>query len=69
VREGIEGDELFICTHHEFDEGVRDRAAAMVAAIPERAENAEYKATFAMLFRNPVHAAEAARQDARNRRG
>lgn len=65
VREGIEGDELFICTHHEFLGGVKARAAAMVAAIPERAENEGYKQQFGMLLSNPQYAAEIARQEAK----
>ena len=65
VREGIEKDELFICTHQEFLEGVTERAAAMVAAIPEREENPEYKQMFAMLFRNDIYPAEKARQEAK----
>ena len=64
VLEGILADELFILTHSEFLDGVRDRAGAMVAAVPhKRPENHEYKQTFARLFRNPVHAAEIARQE------
>jgi NAD(P)-dependent dehydrogenase (short-subunit alcohol dehydrogenase family) len=64
VLEGILADELFILTHSEFLDGVKDRAAAMVAAVPRRRpENHEYKQTFARLFRNPVHAAEIARQE------
>ena len=36
----------------------------MIAAVPhKRPENHEYKQTFARLFRNPVHAAEIARQE------
>jgi NAD(P)-dependent dehydrogenase (short-subunit alcohol dehydrogenase family) len=65
VREGIEGDELFICTHKEFLDGVTERAAAMVAAIPERAENEEYRNTFGFLMHNPIYAAEKARQEAK----
>ncbi len=65
VREGIEGDELFICTHHEFLGGVKARAAAMVAAIPDRAENEGYKQQFGMLLSNPQYAAEIARQEAK----
>jgi NAD(P)-dependent dehydrogenase (short-subunit alcohol dehydrogenase family) len=65
VREGIEADELFICTHQEFLEGVTERAEAMVAAIPQREENPEYKERFAMLFRNDVYPAEKARQEAK----
>ncbi|HEY6816950.1 MAG TPA: SDR family NAD(P)-dependent oxidoreductase [Croceibacterium sp.] len=64
VLEGILAEELYILTHSEFLDGVRDRAAAMVAAVPHRRpENHEYKQTFARLFRNPVHAAEIARQE------
>jgi hypothetical protein len=62
VREGIENDELYILTHKEFLDGVRDRAEAIVAAVPERPENPEYKATFSVLFHNPIHAAERERQ-------
>jgi NAD(P)-dependent dehydrogenase (short-subunit alcohol dehydrogenase family) len=65
VREGIEADELFICTHREFLQGVTERAEAIVAAIPERDENPEYKQMFAMLFRNDVYPAEKARQEAK----
>lgn len=65
VREGIEGDELYILTHSEFRDGVADRAAAMVASVPDVPENPELKATFAVLFRNPVHAAERDRQEAK----
>ena len=65
VREGIEGDELFICTHREFLDGVTSRAEAMVAAIPERAENEDYRNTFGFLMHNPIYAAEKARQEAK----
>ena len=65
VREGIEADELFICTHQEFLQGVTERAEAIVAAIPEREENPDYKQMFAMLFRNDVYPAEKARQEAK----
>jgi len=65
VRAGIEADELFICTHQEFLQGVTERAEAMVAAIPEREENPEYKRSFAMLFRNDIYPAETARQKAK----
>ena len=62
VLRGILNDELYILTHSEFRDGVEDRAAAMVAAVPDLPENEEYKATFAMLFRNPIHADEIERQ-------
>ena len=62
VLQGICNDELCIMTHSEFRQGVEDRAAAMCAAVPDLPENPEYKATFSFLFRNPIHAAEVARQ-------
>jgi NAD(P)-dependent dehydrogenase (short-subunit alcohol dehydrogenase family) len=62
VLQGILNDELYIMTHSEFREGVDDRAQAMCAAVPNLPENEEYKKTFGFLFRNPIHAAEAARQ-------
>jgi NAD(P)-dependent dehydrogenase (short-subunit alcohol dehydrogenase family) len=64
VLQGILNDELYILTHSEFREGVSDRAEAMCAAVPNLPENDEYKRTFGMLFRNPIHAAERARQKA-----
>jgi NAD(P)-dependent dehydrogenase (short-subunit alcohol dehydrogenase family) len=62
VLQGILNDELYIMTHSEFHQGVEDRAQAMCAAVPNLPENEEYKKTFGFLFRNPIHAAEAARQ-------
>ena len=65
VLEGILNDELYILTHSEFRQGVEDRAEAMCAAVPDLPENEEYKRTFGFLFRNPIHAAETARQRCR----
>jgi short-subunit dehydrogenase len=62
VLQGILQDELYIMTHSEFRQGVEDRAQAMCAALPDLPENQEYKSTFSVLFRNPIHAAEIARQ-------
>jgi NAD(P)-dependent dehydrogenase (short-subunit alcohol dehydrogenase family) len=62
VLQGILNDELYIMTHSEFREGIEDRAQAMRAAVPNLPENEEYKRTFSVLFKNPIHAAEAARQ-------
>lgn len=64
VLQGILNDELYILTHSEFLEGVRKRGEATTAAVPAHLpENEEYKKTFAMLFENPIHAAEIARQE------
>jgi NAD(P)-dependent dehydrogenase (short-subunit alcohol dehydrogenase family) len=62
VLQGILNDELYIITHSEFRQGIEDRAQAMCAAIPDLPESEEYKRTFSILFRNPIHAAETARQ-------
>lgn len=63
VLQGILNDELYILTHSEFLEGVKRRGDATTAAVPAHLpQNDEYKQTFAMLFENPIHAAEIARQ-------
>ncbi|WP_374420047.1 SDR family NAD(P)-dependent oxidoreductase [Novosphingobium arvoryzae] len=65
VLQGILNDELYILTHHEFLEGVRERGEATTLAVQDHLpENPEYKATFAMLFRNPAITDEIARQKA-----
>lgn len=62
VLQGILNDELYIMTHSEFRQGLEERAQAMCEAVPDLPENEEYKRTFGVLFRNPIHAAELARQ-------
>lgn len=62
VLQGVLADELYILTHSEFRQGLEERAEAMVRAVPDVPENPELKSTFAMLFRNPIHAAEIARR-------
>ncbi len=65
VLQGILNDELYILTHHEFLEGVRERGEATTLAVQDHLpENPEYKATFAMLFKNPAITDEIARQKA-----
>lgn len=63
VLRGILNDELYILTHSEFLEGVRERGEATTLAVQDHLpENPEYKAAFAMLFRNPAITDEIARQ-------
>jgi NAD(P)-dependent dehydrogenase (short-subunit alcohol dehydrogenase family) len=62
VLRGILNDELYIMTHSEFRQGLEDRVQAIRTAVPDMPENEEYKRTFSVLFRNPIHAAEIARQ-------
>jgi len=65
VLQGILNDELYILTHSEFEVGVRERGEATTAAVQTHLpENPEYKATFAILFRNPAITDEIARQKA-----
>jgi len=64
VLQGILNDELYILTHSEFLEGVRKRGDATTSAVPAHLpENKEYRQAFAMLFENPIHADEIARQE------
>ena len=65
VLAGILADELYILTHSEFLDGVRERGEATTLAVQDHLpENPEYKQTFAMLFRNPAITAEIDRQKA-----
>lgn len=64
VLEGILNDELYILTHSEFLDGVRERGEATTAAVQTHLpENPDYKATFERLFRNPAITDEIARQN------
>jgi NAD(P)-dependent dehydrogenase (short-subunit alcohol dehydrogenase family) len=63
VLRGIVDDELYILTHAEFLDGVRDRANAMIASVPAKLpQNEEYKTSFAMLFNSPIWGDEIKRQ-------
>lgn len=65
VLRGILADELYILTHSEFLDGVRERGEATTLAVQDHLpENPEYKQTFAMLFSNPAIRDEIARQTA-----
>lgn len=65
VIEGVLNDELYILTHSEFLDGVRERGEATTAAVQTHLpENPDYKSAFAMLFRNPAITAEIERQTA-----
>lgn len=63
VIQGILDDELYILTHAEFLDGVRERGEATTLAVQDHLpENPDYKKTFAMLFSNPAIVAEIERQ-------
>ncbi len=65
VREGIEQDLLYICTHNEHRAGIEERTAAILAALPDRPQSEELKAVMGATLHNPAHAAEIARQRGR----
>lgn len=63
VMQGVLNDELYILTHSEFLDGVRERGEATTLAVQDHLpENPEYKQTFAMLFSNPSIVEEIERQ-------
>lgn len=63
VMQGVLNDELYILTHSEFLDGVRERGDATTLAVQDHLpENPDYKATFAMLFSNPAIRDEIERQ-------
>lgn len=65
VVQGMKDEELYILTHAEFLDGVRERGEATTLAVQDHLpENEEYKATFAMLFSNPAIRDEIERQKA-----
>jgi NAD(P)-dependent dehydrogenase (short-subunit alcohol dehydrogenase family) len=63
VIEGVRNNELYLLTHSEFADGVKARAAAIVASVPTIPQNEELKSTYGMLMWNPIHEAERERQD------
>ena len=63
VMQGVLNDELYILTHAEFLDGVRERGEATTLAVQDHLpENPDYKQTFAMLFSNPSIRDEIERQ-------
>jgi len=55
VLEGVRGNELFIFTHSEFGDGIRERCEAVMAAVPNLPKNAEFMAALPFLLRNPIY--------------
>lgn len=58
VREGIERDWLYIVTHNEHREGLAERAAAVMAALPEGPGSEDLRAAMATTLHNPIFSAE-----------
>jgi NAD(P)-dependent dehydrogenase (short-subunit alcohol dehydrogenase family) len=62
VLQGVRRNDLFILTHPEFRDGVRERAEALLNAFPAEPLNAERAAAITFLTSHPVYRAEAAKQ-------
>ena len=56
VRRGVERNDLFIFTHPEFKDGVRQRCDAVLDAFPEEPINRERAAAIEFLTSNPIYA-------------
>jgi NAD(P)-dependent dehydrogenase (short-subunit alcohol dehydrogenase family) len=62
VLAGVRRNDLFILTHPEFRDGVRERADALLNAFPDEPLNTERAAAITFLTSHPVYRAEAAKQ-------
>jgi NAD(P)-dependent dehydrogenase (short-subunit alcohol dehydrogenase family) len=60
VLRGIRNNDLYILTHPEYEQGIRERFEAILASIPVEQEKppAARVAAEAMVLRNPIFAAE-----------
>jgi NAD(P)-dependent dehydrogenase (short-subunit alcohol dehydrogenase family) len=58
VLAGVRRGDLFILTHPEFAQGVRDRADTLLAAFPDEPVNTTRQAAIPFLLNSPVYAAE-----------
>jgi NAD(P)-dependent dehydrogenase (short-subunit alcohol dehydrogenase family) len=62
VLQGVRRNDLFILTHPEFRDGVRERAEALLNAFPDEPLNTERAAAITFLTSHPVYRAEAGKQ-------
>jgi NAD(P)-dependent dehydrogenase (short-subunit alcohol dehydrogenase family) len=62
VLQGVRRNDLFILTHPEFRDGVRERAEALLNAFPDEPINTERAAAITFLTSHPVYRAYAAQQ-------
>jgi NAD(P)-dependent dehydrogenase (short-subunit alcohol dehydrogenase family)/glutathione S-transferase len=70
VLRGIRRNDLYILTHPEYEQGVRDRFDAILASFPEEAPPPPARiAAETVVLRNPLFAEERARLLARKRNG
>lgn len=63
VLRGIQRNDLYIFTHPEFEQGIRDRNEALVASIPKDLQAPPARVNQEQsILRNPIYAAEIDRQ-------
>jgi NAD(P)-dependent dehydrogenase (short-subunit alcohol dehydrogenase family) len=62
VLRGMRRGDLFILTHPEFRDGVRERAEALLNAFPDEPLDVERAAAITFLTSHPVYRAEASKQ-------
>jgi NAD(P)-dependent dehydrogenase (short-subunit alcohol dehydrogenase family) len=62
VLAGVRRNDLFILTHPEFRDGVRERSEALLNAFPDEPLNEERAAAITFLTSHPVYRAEARKQ-------
>jgi NAD(P)-dependent dehydrogenase (short-subunit alcohol dehydrogenase family) len=58
VLNGVRRNDLFILTHPEFREGVRERSETLLQAFPDEPINEERASTITFLTSSPVYAPE-----------
>jgi hypothetical protein len=59
VLQGVRRNDMFILTHPEFREGVRERAEALLNAFPDEPVNEERAAAITFLTSHAAYRAEA----------
>jgi len=59
VLRGIRANDLYILTHAEFEQGIRERNDALIASIPDDLNPPDARvAAEREILRNPIYAAE-----------
>lgn len=68
VLRGIRNNDLYILSHPEFEQGIRDRNEALIASIPDDLHSSEALVSAERVeLRNPIYTAELDRKGCRQR--
>jgi hypothetical protein len=65
VLNGVRRNDLFILTHPEFREGVRERSETLLDAFPDEPLNEERASVITFLTSHPVYAPQSRREPPR----